>query len=65
MNKQQLRPERMKNVTCEICGAEIKTNTPNFYTLFGQRACTDECMSELSQKQVAETSKKLFGGHKV
>ena len=48
--------------TCEVCGAEIKTNAPNFYTLFGQRACCDECMSELSKKQVAETSKKLFGG---
>lgn len=51
----------MKNVTCEICGAEIKTNVPNFYTMFGQRACCEKCMEELSKKQAAETSKKFHG----
>ena len=49
----------MKNVICEICGAEIKTNAPNFYTLFGQRACSEKCMEELSKKQAAETSRKF------
>jgi molybdopterin-biosynthesis enzyme MoeA-like protein len=49
----------MKNVHCEICGAEIKTNAPNFYTMFGQPACCEKCMEELSKKQAAETSKKF------
>ena len=53
-----------KRITCEICGSEIKSG-PSLYTLFGQRACCDECMYEISKKQEADTSKKLFGGHKV
>ena len=50
-----------KRITCEICGSEIKSG-PSLYTLFGQRACSVDCMSELSRRQAAETSKKLFGG---
>lgn len=52
----------MKNVICEICGAEIKTNAPNFYTLFGQRACCEKCMVELSKKRAAETSTEISRG---
>lgn len=43
----------MNKVTCEVCGAEIKPNEPNFYTLFGQRACCASCMHEVSKKQMA------------
>ena len=41
----------MEKVNCEICGVEIRTKAPNFYTLFGQRACSEKCMVELSKKR--------------
>ena len=41
----------MEKVNCEICGVEIRTKAPNFYTLFGQRACSEKCMVELSKRR--------------
>ena len=47
----------MEKVNCEICGVEIRTKAPNFYTLFGQRACSEKCMVELSKRRADAKTK--------
>lgn len=41
-------------IKCEICGKELKRGL-NFHSLFGQPACSDECMNTLSIKQQKKT----------
>jgi hypothetical protein len=47
-----------KTVKCEICEKELFTGL-NFAGLFGQAACSDECMAILAKKRAAETADRL------
>ena len=43
---------------CEICGKEIESGL-NFFGIFGQKVCSNDCMEKLASNQVSETSKKF------
>lgn len=40
---------------CEICEKEIESGL-NFFGLFGQNACSSDCMEKLTARQNAETA---------
>ena len=51
-----------EKITCEICGKEIKKQI-NFYNLFGQKACSDECMIALSNQKNNNEKVQFSDGH--
>lgn len=40
----------MKKIKCEICGKEFKSGL-NYHGLFGQKACSEDCMEALATKK--------------
>lgn len=43
---------------CEICGKKIEGNF-SFYRMFGRKACSEECMIKLSEKENKAMAEKL------
>ena len=54
----------MKIVKCEICGNEIKSGPGSYFSMFGQKACSTDCMEKLAEIQNKEITKKLNAGIK-
>ena len=48
----------MEEIKCEICGKEFKSGL-NFHGLFGQKACSEECMEALSKRNAKQTADKI------
>ena len=40
-------------IKCEICGKGIAHGI-SYYSLFGQKACSEKCMKEISKKRDRE-----------